>query len=48
MPTEGEALAVAWSLQHSRLFTLGCPTLVAATDHNDKAARAILQDPTLH
>ena len=32
-PTEGEALAVAWSLEHSRLFTLGCPTLVVATDH---------------
>ena len=31
-PTEGEALAVAWSLEHSRLFTLGCPTLVVATD----------------
>ena len=32
-PTEGEALAVAWSLEHSRLFTLGFPTLVVATDH---------------
>ncbi len=32
-PTEGEALAVSWSLHHSRLFTLGCPNLVVATDH---------------
>ena len=26
-PTEGEALAVAWALKTSRLFTLGCPNL---------------------
>ena len=32
-PTEGEALALKWALQHSRLFTLGCPTLIAAVDH---------------
>ena len=32
-PTEGEALAVAWSLENPRLFTLGCPNLVVATDH---------------
>ena len=32
-PTEGEALAVAWALQTSRLFTLGCPKLIVVTDH---------------
>ena len=32
-PTEGEALAVAWSLQHSRMFTLGCKDLLICVDH---------------
>ena len=32
-PTEGEALALSYSLHHSRLFTLGCPDLFVATDH---------------
>ena len=32
-PTEGEALAVAWALKTSRLFTLGCPRLTVVTDH---------------
>ena len=32
-PTEGEALAIAWSLKTSRLFTLGCPKLTVVTDH---------------
>ena len=32
-PTEGEALAVAWSLKHFRLLTLRCPNLLIATDH---------------
>ena len=32
-PTEGTALAVAFSLHHSRLFTLGCPNLIVSTDH---------------
>ena len=32
-PTEGEALAVSWALQHSRVFTLGCPKLMVSTDH---------------
>ena len=44
-PTEGEALAVAWSLTHSRLFTLGCPNLVIATDH--KPLLGILNDRAL-
>ena len=32
-PTEGEALAVAWSLENSRMFTLGCPHLIVSVDH---------------
>ena len=32
-PTEGEALAVAWSLHKSKFFTLGCRSLTVATDH---------------
>ena len=30
---EGEALAVAWSLEQTRFFTLGCPDLAIITDH---------------
>ena len=32
-PTEGEALAIAWSLEHARLFVLGCQKLMISTDH---------------
>ena len=32
-PTEGEALAVSWSLNKSKFFTLGCKRLLIATDH---------------
>ena len=32
-PVEGESLAVAWALEQSRYFTLGCDDLVVATDH---------------
>ena len=32
-PIEGEALAVAWALEDSRHFTLGCDKLVVVTDH---------------
>ena len=32
-PTEGEALAVAWSLEHARMFVLGCEHLLISTDH---------------
>jgi hypothetical protein len=32
-PTEGEATAVAWSLEKSKFFTLGCNNLFIATDH---------------
>ena len=32
-PIEGEATAVAWGLNKSRYFTLGCQNLMVATDH---------------
>ena len=32
-PTEGEALAVTWSLANSRMFTVGCPNLIISVDH---------------
>ena len=33
-PTEGECLAAAYGLQRCRMYTLGCPDLTLATDHN--------------
>ena len=32
-PVEGEALAIAWSLEQTRYFTQGCDRLVVVTDH---------------
>ena len=32
-PTEEESQAVAWGLNHARMFVLGCETLTIATDH---------------
>ena len=32
-PVEGEALAVAWALEDTRFFTLGCSELNIQTDH---------------
>ena len=32
-PTEGEALAIAWSPEHSKMFTLGCNNLIISTEH---------------
>ena len=32
-PVEGEALAVAWSLEQTRYFTQGCNDLIVLTDH---------------
>ena len=32
-PVEGEALAVAWSLEATKHYTLGNPKLLVATDH---------------
>ena len=33
-PIEGEALAIAWALEDSKYFTMGCDDLVVVTDHN--------------
>ena len=44
-PIEGEALAVAWSLEQTRYFTLGCDNLVVVVDH--KPLTKILGDRTL-
>ena len=30
---EGEALAIAWSLEQTKYFTMGCPDLIVVTDH---------------
>ena len=32
-PIEGEALAVAWALDQTKFFTLGCPNLIVVVDH---------------
>ena len=32
-PVEGEALAIAWSLEQTKFFTQGCDNLVILTDH---------------
>lgn len=45
-PTEGEALAIAWGLEHSRMFTLGCSDLLISTDH--KPLLGIFKDRDLH
>ena len=44
-PNEGEALAVAWGLEDTKFFTLGCDDLVIATDH--KPLVKILSDRSL-
>ena len=44
-PTEGEALAVAWGLDHAKYFVLGCMNLLVSTDH--KPLLGILQDRDL-
>ena len=44
-PTEGEALAVAWSLEHAKFFVLGCKHLLVSTDH--RSLTGILQDRDL-
>lgn len=33
VPIEGECLGVAWALEQTRYFTLGCPTLLVVVDH---------------
>ena len=32
-PVEGEALAVAWALEQTRYFTMGCNNLIVIVDH---------------
>ena len=44
-PVEGEALAVAWGLEQTRYFTMGCNDLIVATDH--KPLVKIFGDRTL-
>ena len=44
-PIEGEALAVAWSLEQTKYFTQGCKDLVVVTDH--KPLLKILSDKSL-
>ena len=42
---EGEALAVAWALEQTRYFTMGCDDLVVVVDH--KPLTKVLGDRTL-
>ena len=42
---EGEALAIAWSLENTRYFTQGCDNLIVVTDH--KPLTKIFADRTL-
>ena len=44
-PVEGEALAVADALSKCRMFVLGCPRLIVASDH--KGLTSILGDKSL-
>ena len=44
-PIEGEALAVAWGLEQTKYFTLGCDDLLVVTDH--KPLTKILGDRML-
>ena len=44
-PVEGEALAVAWALQQTKYFTMGCDDLLVITDH--KPLTKILGDRRL-
>ena len=44
-PVEGEALAIAWSLEQTRHFTQGCDELLVVTDH--KPLVQLFSDRTL-
>lgn len=44
-PIEGESLSIAWSLEQTRYFTLGCDDLIIVTDH--KPLVKIFGDRTL-
>ena len=45
VPIEGEALAVAWALEQTKFFTLGCDDLTVIVDH--KPLTKVLGDRTL-
>ena len=45
VPVEGEALEIAWGLEHTKYFTQGCDDLVVIIDH--KPLTKILGDRTL-
>ena len=32
-PSEGEALAISWALDHAKYFVMGCKDLAVVTDH---------------
>lgn len=44
-PIEGEALAIAWALEDTKFFTIGCDKLIIATDH--KPLTKIFSDRSL-
>ena len=44
-PTEGECLAAAFGLEKCRMFTLGCPNLILAVDH--QPLKGVLNDRSL-
>ena len=44
-PIEGEALAIAWALNQTKYYVLGCPILTVTTDH--KPLIQILNDRSL-
>ena len=45
-PTEGEALALMWSLKHSSMFIQRCTNLIISVDH--KSLLAIFNNRDLH
>ena len=45
-PVEGEALAIAWSLEQTRYFTQGCDRLIVVTDQ--KPLLKLFGDRTLY
>ena len=43
---EGEALAIAWALEQTKYFTIGCENLLVVTDH--KPLVSIFTEKDLH
>ena len=33
VPIEGEAAAIAWTLEKCLIFVMGCPQVILVTDH---------------